>query len=68
LCCNTSIQEPILIEDCIDTENSSQIQDPLLRNNEDSQDQNPNIKGKVENIVQQKRHCPAKRNNDFLWN
>ena len=65
---NIVIQEPNLTDECIDKEYPPQHQEPLLGNDIESQNSNQNEMMIMESIAQQKRHCPAKRNTDFLWN
>jgi hypothetical protein len=65
---NITIQEPNLTEKCTDKEYLPQHQESLLGNDIESQISDQNEMMIMETIPQQKRHCPAKRNTDFLWN
>jgi hypothetical protein len=63
---NIAIQEPNLTDECADKEYPPQHQEPLLRNDIESQNSVQNEMMRMKTITQQKRHCPAKRNTDFF--
>jgi len=65
---NIAIQEPNLTDECTDKEYPPQHQEPLPGNDIESENSDQNEMMIMETIAQQKRHCPAKRNTDFLWN
>jgi len=65
---NIITQESNLTDECTDKEHPPQRQESLLSNDIESQNSDQNEIMIMETIPQQKRHWPAKRNTDFLWN